>query len=198
MGVLAIGGIFAFLVFGCCGSIGALALFGNFLQGRVASAAAAGNGQPVPDAAVYVPGNPNGVVVMSPSGTNWTPEFGALPTELHSADTTAEAALVLCLYESQKVALQNCTYTTGSPITRSRYERRGRLVVARTGVVLADRTVAGPDPAACEAMADMNQTTIDGDDVATDDPAWARVVTDAVSGAVTTGVIASEKPKTAP
>lgn len=194
-GVLAIGGLFALLVFACCGSVGAMALFGTFLSNRVADAGAACNGTPVPTAAVYVPGVAPGIVVMAASGTGWAPQFSSLPMSLHPVDTTAEVALVLCLYESQKVTLQSCTYTNGSPVVRSRYERRGRLVVARTGAVLADRTVAGPDPAACEAMADMSQTTLDGADVDHDDPAWARVITDALSGGPTTGVIAAEKPK---
>jgi hypothetical protein len=67
---------------------------------------------------------------------------------------------------TETVTIQTCggyvltnTNTPASPITRYQERRRVRLVSARTGAVLAERTFDGPYPNSCPAFAPESQTT---------------------------------------
>ena len=167
--LLIAGGIVAALMLVCCSGIALLALGGSYVSDRVAAAGAACDGRPVPGAAPYRLGDASaGIVAMQRSGGAWSPQFDVVPTTFHSADTTQEAALVLCMEPDSRESIETCAYSSGARVTRYRHQQRVRVVVAQTGAVLRDEVVQGPAPDACADEVSGSPVDIDGDEVGHD------------------------------
>ena len=168
-------GVLGVSMLGCCGSCFGMVGFSQWLQSRVAPLAVACDGSGVAASAALVPGTVPSIAVMEHQGASWTGQFNVLETSLSPADTTEEAALVLCMEAPETVEIERCDYTNGSTIVRNRIYRRARLVEARTGRVLSDQTVAGPDPALCGEWSQAGGfQTWSGTDPSEDQPTWTR------------------------
>lgn len=152
------GGALGLLVGGSALSCAGIVGFGVFLQQRTAALATACDGSPVSSAAAYVPGAPAPIVVMDHTDGGWTANYGLLPDGFVSGDTTAETPLVLCVEPAERAVLESCVREGAADGQRTRWERRARLVVARTGEVLADQVVTGPEPADCSVRAQRERS----------------------------------------
>jgi uncharacterized protein YjbI with pentapeptide repeats len=111
-------------------------------------------GQAVADAAEVAPGGRRLLVLGGASGG--ASPLSAKPAELKWEPMAARfGQLVACVDQEEAITVEVCQYfVTGSgapgpPTRRLRYERRVRVVEARTGTVLSDRTHQGSYPGSC-------------------------------------------------
>lgn len=135
------------LLLTCCGCLGFAAWRGQLDRAELGPLAAACDGRPVEDAAAHPATSPRLIVFERDDG-GWSRE----PLLLHSDDqagTRAEASLVICLEEEQRVEDTECSFMTITEVRRyprSHYAARARLVEARTGRVIAAGEVVSPTP----------------------------------------------------
>jgi uncharacterized protein YjbI with pentapeptide repeats len=74
--------------------------------------------------------------------------------------------LVVCAEEEEEISVEKCIYSGGPPIEGYQNKMHVRLMAAKTGDVVAERTFLGTKPRECPAVAPSNQTRIEGGHVA--------------------------------
>jgi uncharacterized protein YjbI with pentapeptide repeats len=91
------------------------------------------------------------------------------------------AQITVCPPEEKFVPIETCEYSGGPPITR--YQRQSTVILleTRTGHILAEKTIEGPEPSACPVWAPVDQTRIDGKSVGPSD--LLSAIADEVSAA---------------
>jgi hypothetical protein len=158
-----VGALFASVGCCCCGFFFGVPALRDQLAQRSAGLGPACSGSPVPGAAPYVAGGPQRVAVIESVGGGWQGVVGAqLPLGVH-ADSPSTATLVLCLDADTQVTLETCDYPPDTTLRRVAHERHARLVVAQTGVVLADEALRGSAPTDCPPiLTDSGQVVWEG------------------------------------
>ncbi len=137
-------------------------VIGGAMDDPTAQLARACDGQPVASAAPLAPGAAPGVVMMENDGLGWLASYGLLPASMRAAYSTEEASLVLCVDEVVPSTIETCN-ASGATVTRSVLLRRGRLVVARTGVVVGESVARGDEPGPCPLTASYDEV-LEGED----------------------------------
>jgi hypothetical protein len=149
---------------GCVGFVG----LGVFLERRTSALEAACNGSPVPEAASYTAGARGPIVAMNRTDSGWSAAYDIVPHGFVEADTTEEAALVLCVEPDQTATIEPCSRAGYVYAQRTRHQRSARLVIARTGQTLSQGVATGADPPAC---ADLVHTS-DAEGPALNESSW--------------------------
>lgn len=146
------------------------------------SHACSGRG-PVPQAAPYGGGGLHPIVIATADGKP-SLDFAEDALGLHWEPMAVRfGQLVACVGDDRPASIQVCRYSFSGgrpapPITRYEHRRKIRVVEARTGKVILERTVVGTEPDACPLFTNQSNTRIDGDTVTFADlePILAKLV----------------------
>lgn len=155
------GGVVALHVIACC--------FGGGEHAQeIARLAAACDGAPVPGAPPYVAGpgpHPMMALQRGASSGRWSQGFGMLTTRTPSGHDVASTQLVLCVEPATETVVGECAFDTQLrvglvpvPGTRSegptfqqvQVSQRTRIVAVATGQTVAETTLQGSAPPACD------------------------------------------------
>ncbi len=120
-------------------------------------------GAPISAAAPYA-GSGLHPAVLEDEHSEWPSESWSdqIP-EAWSPARSEEAQLVVCVGEIEDISLEVCPYNLGSDITRYRRDLPVRILEARTGNLVAQKTFVGSDPRHCQATENMNTTVLYGE-----------------------------------
>jgi hypothetical protein len=147
-GLMIFGGIVGVLVLGCCGTGIAMVALGSWVGAQTAAVEVACDGLPVSVAAPYA-GASSAVLALERDDRGWSRAYSYVPGSFTEADTSETTAAVLCLEPEERISVEVCDYTSGATVTRYRYQRRARVIAARSGTVLAEDIVIGGEPQQC-------------------------------------------------
>lgn len=121
-------------------------------------------GNAVTGARPYVAGQPHRLAGARMSGSGWTLDFFRVPTEVRAADL-ANTDVVACFGDSAPQTLETCNYqvyfrgrTSPKSYPRTIDQVPVRFVAASTGQVIAQTTLQGPAPAACDSQGGSGST----------------------------------------
>lgn len=136
----------------CVGMIG-VAGYAGVKSSQLSAVGQACNGAPVESAAAYAPGGTPRVAAFEQRGAAVEVSYDVLPSA-YETGMAEDVQLVVCLSPETTTLIESCPSVTSAgmaTVERYRSSRRARLVVARTGVELADEELVGTEPDACAA-----------------------------------------------